>query len=131
MSSVTQNISQTQLLDAVKQLPSKELEDFVNKVLVFRAKTRSGNLSGVETKLLKDIYKKFSAKKLTRIKQLREKLETVDLSEPEFAELAALNDSYEEFHAKRMENLVKFSNLKGWSLEDTLENLGIGFPNYD
>ncbi len=131
MSSATQNMSQTQILDAVKQLPTSELEDFVKKVLVFQAKKRTNNLPDAEMRLLKSIYRTFSAEKLARLKQLRERLETEDLSENEYEELALLSDSLEEFHARRMNKLAELSKLRGLSLEETMSQIGIKFPNYD
>lgn len=131
MSSATQNISQTQILDAVKQLPPSELEDFVKKVLAFQAKKRTNNLPDAEIQLLKSIYRTFTAKKLARLKQLREKLETEDLSENEYKELALLSDSLEEFHARRMKKLAELSKLRGLDLEETMAQIGIKFPNYD
>jgi hypothetical protein len=131
MSSATQNMSQTQILDAVKQLPQSELEDFVKKVLVFQAKKRTNNLPDTETRLLKSVYRTFSAENLARLKQLREKSEAEYLSEKEYEELASLSDSLEEFHARRMKKLAELSKLRGLSLEETMSQIGIKFPNYD
>lgn len=131
MSSATQNMSQTQILDAVRQLPPSELEDFVKKVLVFQAKKRTNNLPDAEMRLLKSIYRTFSAEKLARLRQLRERLETEDLSENEYEELASLSDSLEEFHARRMKKLAELSKLRGLGLEETMAQIGIKFPNYD
>ena len=131
MSSATQNMSQTQILDAVKQLPTNELEDFVKQVLVFQAKKRANNLSGAETKLLKGIYRKFSAKKLARLKHLREQLQKADLSENEYEDLASLSDSLEIFHARRIKNLVELAKIRGLGLEAMMKQLGIKFPDYD
>lgn len=131
MSSTIQNMSQTQILDAVKQLPTNELEDFVNQVLVFQAKKRSNNLSDGETRLIKNIYRKFSEEKLARLKQLRSKSAAEDLSENEYEELALLTDALEEFHARRMKSLVELATLRGLSLEATMTQLGIRFPDYD
>lgn len=131
MSSATQNMSQTQILDAVRQLPPSELEDFVKKVLVFQAKKRTKSLPDAETQLLKSIYRKFSAEKLASLKQLRKKSEVEDLSENEFAELTLLSDSLEEFHARRMKKLAELSKLRGLGLEETMAQIGIKFPNYD
>ena len=131
MSSATQNMSQAQILDAVKQLPTNELEDFVNQVLVFQAKKRANNLSDAETRLIKNIYRKFSAEKSFLLKQLREKLAAADLSENEYENLASLTDSLEEFHAQRMKSLVALAKIRGLSLEATMTQLGIRFPDYD
>lgn len=131
MSSATQNMSQTQILDAVKQLPTNELEDFVKKVLVFQANKRTNNLPDAELRLLKSIYRTFSAEKLARLKQLRGRLETEDLSENEYEELSLLSDLLEEFHARRMNKLAALSKLRGLGLEETMAQIGIKFPNYD
>ncbi len=131
MSSVTQDMSSTQIFDAVKQLPSNELEEFVNRVLVLQAKKRANNLSGEEMLLLKGIYRKFSTEKLSRLKLLREKLESEELSEQEYTELAALAEKHEEFHARRMKKLVEYTKIRGLGLEETMSHLEIKFPDYD
>lgn len=131
MSSATQNMSQAQILDAVKQLPINELEDFVNQVLVFQAKKRANNLSASETRLVKNIYRKFSAEKISFLKQLRKKLAAADLSENEYEDLAALTDALEEFHAQRVKSLVELAKIRGLGLDETMAQLGIKFPDYD
>ena len=131
MNSITQNMSQTQILDAVKQLPTNELEDFVSQVLVFQAKRRAKNLPEAETRLLKNIYRKFSSEKLARLRELKEKRLAKELNEVEYEELASLTDSLEEFHAQRMKSLVKLAKIRGISLEETMRQLGIKLPDYD
>ena len=131
MSSITQNISQRQILDAVKRLPNNELEDIIKKILILRAKNKSKSLTDAETKILKSIYRTFSAEKLVRLKSLRKDSEVRELDETEYAELAALSDSLEEFHARRMKKLAELSKLRGLDLEETMTQIGIKFPNYD
>jgi len=131
MNSAAQNISQAQIFDAVKQLPVNELEDFVDQVLIFRAKKRANSLSGAETKLLKSIYRKFSAEKSARLRHLREQLQKVDLSAGDYEELASLSDSLEVFHARRMKNLVELAKMRGLDLEAVMKQLGVKFPDYD
>lgn len=131
MSSATQNMSQAQILDAVKQLPTNELEDVVNQILVLQAKKRANNLSAAETRLLKRIYRKFSAEKLALLKQLRGRMEAENLSAAEYEKLASLTDSLEEFHAQRVKGLATLARIRGLSLEATMTQLGIRFPDYD
>lgn len=131
MSVTSQNLSSKQILEAVKGMPSKEFEEFVKKVLAIRANSQTNNPHSNEIELLKKIYRKFSSEKLSRIRLLKEKRQSEDLSEIEYAEFAALTDSLEEFHATRMKNLVKLSKMRGLSLEETMEQLGISLPDYD
>lgn len=131
MSIATENKSSAQILDAVKQLPTNELEDFVNQVLVFQAKRRAKSLPDMEVRLLKKIYQKFPAEKLSRLKKLREQREDKELNEIQYEELASLTDLLEEFHAERVKNLVKLAHIRGQSLEETMTQLGIKLPDYD
>ena len=131
MSITSQNLSSKQILDAVKGLPNKEFEDFVEKILVIRASSQTKNLRSNEAELLKKIYRKFSLEKLVRIRDLKVKRQSEELSEPEYTELAALSDSLEAFHANRMKSLVKLSKMRGLSLEETMRQLGINLPDYD
>jgi Na+/phosphate symporter len=123
-------MSRTQILDAVKQLPPNELEDFVNQVLIFQAQRRTDNLPDIELRLLKNIYRKFPPKKFASLNQLREKLEKADLSENEYSELTSLTDSLEEFQARRVKNLVELAKIRGLKLEEMMAQLGIKFPDY-
>ena len=131
MNSVMPNMSPSQILDAVQQLPNQELDDFVQKILTFRAGKRANSLSNVETKLLKKIYRKFPTEKLSNLRQLRKKLEEENLTEIEYRDLALLSDSLEKFHAQRMKNLVELSKMRGLGLEETMAQIGIKFPAYD
>lgn len=130
MSVSMQNLSSNQLLDAVKQLSAQELEDFVNRVLVFRAKRQTKTLPVSESEIIKKISRRFSPEKFGRMKVLQEKRLTSELAEIEYQELASLTDSLEEFHAQRMKNLVKLSKVRGLSLEETMNQLGIRLPDY-
>ncbi len=129
MSVTSQNLSSKQILDAVKVMPNKEFEKLFEKVLSIRANAKNSNLT--EPELLKKIYRKFSAEKLSQIKFLKNKLNSAELSETEYQDLANLSELLEEFHAQRMKNLVKLSKLRKLSLEETMKQLGIKFPDYD
>lgn len=131
MSVTSQNLSSKQILDAVKGLPSKEFEDFVKKILVIRANSQTKKNHTNETEILKKIYRKFSAEKLIQLRYFKQKRQTSELTEIEYAELASLTDSLEEFHAQRMKNLVKLAKMRGLSLEETMQQLGISLPDYD
>ena len=131
MSVTSQNLSSKQILDAVKVMPNKEFEEFFEKVLLIRANSQAINPRSNEAELLKKIYRKFSPEKLARFRFLKEKHQAGELSETEYAELAVLADSLEEFHAQRMKNLVKLSKMRGLSLEETMRQLGINLPDYD
>lgn len=131
MSVTSQNLSSKQILDAVKDLPNKEFEKFFNKVLIIRANSQAKNPRSNEAEILKKIYRKFSEEKLAQIRILKQKRQTEELNETEYAELAALTDSLEEFHANRMKNVVKLAKMRGLSLEEVLQQLGINLPDYD
>jgi hypothetical protein len=120
MSVTSQNLSSKQILEAVKELPNKEFEKFVKKILVIRANSQTKNSHSHETEILKKIYRKFSAEKLSQIRFLKEKRQIEELNEAEFSELASLTESLEEFHANRMKNVVKLAKMRGLSLEETL-----------
>jgi len=62
---------------------------------------------------------------------LLKKQEIRQLDETEYEELISLTDLLEEFHARRMKNIVKLAKMRGLSLEETLEQLGINLPDYD
>jgi hypothetical protein len=125
----SQNLSSKQILEAIKGMPNKEFEKFFEKVLVIRANAKDSHFN--EAEILKKIYRKFSEEKLAKIRILKEKKQSEDVSESEYATLADLAESLEEFHAQRMKSLVKLSKMRGLSLEETMNQLGIKLPDYD
>ncbi len=131
MNSAMQNISRSQIFDAVKQMPNTELEDFVQQILVHQASKRSNNPADIETRLLKKIYRQFPTGKLSNLRQLRKKLEDEELSENEYQDLALPTDSPEEFHAQRMKDLMELLKMRGLALEETMAQICIKFPDYD
>ncbi len=57
--------------------------------------------------------------------QLTAKREAETLTNTEYNQLLTLSEKIEKIEAKRLENLVELANIRGVTLVDLMENLGI------
>ena len=113
------------LLDAVEQLSSVELEAFVQQVLALRAKRLAPSLSSRETELLLAINQTLPEADQSQYAVLVEKRQDETLTEEEQEELVELSDRIELLHAERMAALVTLSQLRQTSLVKLMEEFGI------
>jgi hypothetical protein len=114
-----------QLLDAVDQLSSDELQRLVQGIVQREARRREPALSKRETELLRQINAEPSLDKLSRYHELREKRETGELTDQQQQELVQLSDWVEEVHAERLAHVAELARRRGLSLSDMTRQLGI------
>jgi hypothetical protein len=114
-----------QLLDAVDQLSSDELQRFVQGIVQREARRREPALSKRETELLRQINAEPSPHKSSRYHELREKRETGELTDQQQQELVQLSDWVEEVHAERLAHVAELARRRGLSLSDMTRQLGI------
>ena len=65
-----------------------------------------------------------------RFSSLRQKRETNSIGDEEYSELTLLADKAEEIHAERMVAMVELAKLRGLSLLELMNQLGIHFPEH-
>lgn len=114
-----------QLLDAVHQLSSDELERFVGDVVRLEASRREPALSEQEAELLRRINAEPPPEKLARLRELRQRRHAGELADREQAEFVELSDWVEEVHAERMAHVAELARLRGVGLAETMQQLGI------
>src|SRR5437016_762089 len=93
---VQAQLSPDELLKAVEQLDTPELEQFVEQVLLVAARRRVPSLAPQESALLQRINQGFPTEFWTRYDDLTEKREAENLTPDELAELIQINDVLEE-----------------------------------
>jgi hypothetical protein len=122
------NLSSDQILSALEQLSSAELERLVPRVIALGAARRAPQLAPEESKLLARIEEGLPAALKSRLSELQGKRDDCSLTEAEEAELLGLSDRAERLHAERLGALAELAKLRGTTLPVLMDQLGISFP---
>ncbi|HLP91847.1 MAG TPA: STAS/SEC14 domain-containing protein [Nostocaceae cyanobacterium] len=118
-------LSAQELLKAVEQLSQSELEQFVSQVIAIQAQKKAASLPQKEADLLIKINQRTPADIQQRYDELIEKRDDETLTPAEYNELLELTNQIENWDAQRIENLSELASLRGISLVQLMENLGI------
>ena len=114
-----------QVMKVVELLPDDELDQFVKKVMVYRAQRKAPHLSARESELLLKINRGLSDDLLQRWEELIDKRDNDLLTPEEYAELLKLTEQVEWFDSERAECLAELALLRGIPLPDLMQQLGI------
>lgn len=120
--------STEQLLAAIDQLDTSELRPFVSRVVARAARRIAPSLPPEESELLQKINRGLPADLDERYRQLVAKRRTETLSHSEHEELLSLTDDVEKWQAERVAHMVRLADLRGVSLTDLMDDLGIEPP---
>jgi hypothetical protein len=119
-----------EVLQGLAQLQTKELEQFVDKVLTLQAQRRALSLPEDETELLQQINRGLPADILQRYDALNTKLHDETITPQEHEELLTLIDRLELADAERMQRLVTLAQIRGVSVDTVMKQLGIRRTTY-
>jgi hypothetical protein len=119
------------ILATVRQMPVSELEQLVDQVIAIRAERIAPHLTADEEALLARINQGLPAEDRARMRTLIEKRDDETLTAEEWRELAALTDRLELLHADRLDALAELAMLRGVTLDEVMNQLGIQFPDHD
>jgi hypothetical protein len=125
---VEAQVSADQLLKAVAQMSSQDLEVFTNEVLKLRAQRQVSSLSIAESELLLKINQGISDGMQERFDELVAKRKNQILSEEELAELIQITEEIEQLDADRIQYLGELGRLRGRSLHEIMQDLEIYPP---
>ena len=114
-----------QLLKAVEQMPQPELDQFVDRIVAFRAGLRAPQLPRAESELLAKINQAVPRELQSRYDALVAKRRASTLTEAEHEELLRLTEQIEELDARRVEHLADLARLRKTTLRALLKDLGI------
>ncbi len=128
---VEAQLSFDELLEAVGQLSSSELEQFVHRVIALQARRKAPSLPQAEVELLLRINRGIPPDIQERYDELIAKRRAETLTPDEYSELLRLGDEVEKLEAKRVEYLAELARLRKTSLTALMEDLGISAPPYD
>jgi hypothetical protein len=121
-------MSVDELLKAVDDLSEPDLENLLHRTLFVRARRRGPIATPEESTLLREINHGIPAELSDRYEILADKRDDEDLTEAEYQELLDLADQIEALGVKRLEALVKLSELRQVPLLQLMANLGIKTP---
>ncbi len=117
-----------ELLKAVEQLPTDELETFVTQALLLQARRRAPSLPHDESALMLKINEGLPEETRARYYILIDKRDEETLTPAEYEELLRLTDEAEEWNVRWVEALTELAQLRQISLSDLMDNLGIRPP---
>jgi hypothetical protein len=107
--------------------PGQYILDAVRARLA-RESSQSPHLDAQQSRLLEEINRGLSQAEWSRYYALVSKRQAEVLTSDEHAELASLTSRIEELNAHRMERIVELARLRGTSLPELLDQLGITPP---
>lgn len=128
---VQAKLSTDDLLKAVDQLDKRNLESFLQKILVLVAGRKAPSLPQNEAELLKKINQIFPQEIQQRYSSLIARRNSETLTDAEHAELLKLTDQVENLERRRIEYLAELAQLRRTTLNQVMQQLGIQPPNYD
>jgi hypothetical protein len=131
MQNVGSPASAEEIIQVVKQLPLPELEQLVDRVIAIRAERRAPHLTGSESELLSRINQSLPAGDRARLKQLIHMRDAETITSTELQELIGMTDRLEKLQAERLAALAELATLRGVTLDEVINQLGIQFPDHD
>lgn len=125
---VEARLSSDDLLKAIEQLDTSELDRFVERLLDLRAQRNAPRLSPQETELLARVNRGLPSGLAERYQELVERRRAGTLAPQQHDELLRLSDQVEHLEAERVEALAELAGLRGTSLTRLMADLGIQAP---
>ncbi|MFO1430186.1 MAG: STAS/SEC14 domain-containing protein [Candidatus Competibacteraceae bacterium] len=123
-------LSSAQLLQAVALMPSEELDEFVERILLLHAQRSATHLEHTESELLLQINRGIPPELRERYEALSAKRQAETLNSEEYAELLRLTGQIEQLDAVRLTALAELARLRQTSLVKLMQTLGIQPPDY-
>lgn len=113
------------ILEAVKQFSTSELETFIQQVRLIQAQRQTPHLSGEEADLMQKINQTIPTAIWPSYKKLVAKRDENILTEVEHEELIQLSNEIERLNAERIGYLVNLAQLRNVPLATLMDELGI------
>ena len=125
----TIQIEPEQLLHAALQMPRPELEQFVRRLFVLKARQEAPGLSEREAELLMKINQGLPLDVAKRMKKLIAKREAETISKKELRELIEITTEAERLNVERIKNLIDLASVRNVTLDELMDQLGLR-PSY-
>ncbi len=119
------------LLGGFSEMPLKDLERFIKELNALAIKKRLLDKGKQDKILLRKVNETVLSEPLMeRYIGLQEKMEVENLSDTDYQELLSLVDKEEKMRNKRFQYLLELSQLRGISLTELMNNLGLNILNH-
>jgi hypothetical protein len=125
MTLMAQPLSSEELLHALEDLATPELEQIISRLIVLKAERTAPHLPQRESELLLRINQGLPDDTTRRYRELISRRRTRSLSPEEHEELLRLTDRAEALEADRLVHLAELARLRHTSLSRLMEELGI------
>ena len=122
-------VSREALLDAVEQLSSPELDQFVADVLKLRSRRGPARLGAVESELILRTNQGLPEVLRDRYADLIDRRRDESLTPEEHEELLRLTAEEERTEADRLSALAELARVRGVPLPTLMDDLGIPAPS--
>jgi hypothetical protein len=120
-----------ELLRAVDQLPTDQLEEFIEQALLLRTQRHVPHLPHDESPLMLKINESLPANTQQRYNMLKAKNRAGTLTPAEHEEFLQLIAQVEGLNVQRVEALAALARLRGTTLRGIMDSLGIRPPAYE
>jgi hypothetical protein len=117
-----------ELLRAAARLKGSELDQLLSRLLALRAQQHAPSVSSAETELLLRINAGLPADLATPYHDLIAKRRAATLTPAEYRELLRLTELVEARQAQRLGDLIELARLRGQTLDELMDTLGIQPP---
>jgi len=128
---ITVQVSVEELLKAVDQLPTDQLEKFIEQVILLQARRRGPYVPHQEADLLLKIQEGLPETTQQRLDTLKSKNRAGTLTPEEHDEFLHLIAQVEGLNVQRVEALAELAQLRGVTLRAVMDSLGIHPPPYE
>ncbi len=119
------------LIGGFSEMPLTDLESFINGLNALVVRKRVLDKEKQDKALLLKINQTILPEQaLERYVFLQDKMELENLSESEYQELLTLVNKEEKIRNKRFQFLLELSQLRGISITELMNNLGLNTLNY-
>lgn len=118
-------ISSLDLIQAVEQLSQAELDQFIERVLQFKAQKVASSLKKDESELLIKINQSLPQELEKLYLTLIEKRDQETLTNAEYDKLLELTETVEKHEVQRLECLIQLANIRQISLADLITQMGL------
>lgn len=127
---VKAQLSMDDMLQAVKQLKTSELEGFFRQIIVLLASRKAPGLSKQESELMVRINRGISPEIQEHYNKLIAKRRSETLTAEEYDELLKLTAQIEKLDVERLEYLKELACIRQTPLTELMKKLKIRTPAY-
>jgi hypothetical protein len=126
---VDAQMSPQQLLKAIEQLPTEELQAFANDVVALKVRRDMQSPSARESELLLRSNERLPGELQQRFDELVNKRQAGEITKAELGELIAITDRSERLEADRIEALAELATIRNTTVSHLMQEPEIGTPH--